>query len=80
MNNDLIGRDYQNLLSDLYLIKNKLERLSFLYSDFRNSIRDNYLVDNEIAYNDLLLFVNDNVKFINDELNNVVIPLVNDRL
>lgn len=66
-------------MNELYNIDTKLEELKIELNELKSLMKETLLIDNKIVEEDLFESVIVDVENISNELNNVVIPLLNNR-
>ena len=66
-------------MNELYNIDNKLEELKLELNELKSLMKETLLIDDKIVEEDLFESVIVDVENISNELNNVVIPLLNNR-
>lgn len=76
----LTKKKYQNLLYDMNNIKNKMNELNNKYTGMINDQKNSLFIDNHIINEDVQNNVNnDNYKIIN-EINNIIIPSIKNKI
>ena len=80
MDDEVLRQKYINLRSNLYYIKNKINNLVDIHNTTYSNLSDAILVDKEIIAEDEFYDLKKSSLEIINELNNTVIPIINNRI
>ncbi|MCI9279270.1 MAG: hypothetical protein HFJ02_00535 [Bacilli bacterium] len=80
MNEEYLRRiKYQNLRKNLGSIRNKMNQLSMSIHELESLLKQTLLIDQKIVEEEDFQKLKKDISFINQELNTLVIPMVNNK-
>lgn len=80
MEDEILKQKYRNLRSNLYNIRNKLNDLVDIHNGTYKNLKETIIIDNKIPEEDEFFEFKKNNQQIINELNNIVIPNINNRI
>lgn len=80
MNDDVIKQKYFNLMSDVNTIKAELMELQDIYTNLYIFMNEGILINDKVYNNDIFLSLTSDIDSIENEIVNVVIPSINNKL
>lgn len=80
MENEILKQKYRNLRSRLYNIRNKLNDLLDTHNSTYRNLREAIIINNQIIEEDEIFEMKKSIQHTLNELNNNVIPNVNNKI
>ena len=80
MNDDVIKQKYFNLMSEVNTIKTELMELQDIYNNLYIFMNEGILINDKVYNNDIFLSLTSDIDSIENEIVNVVIPSINNKL
>lgn len=80
MNEQIDREKYINLKNNMYNIKVNIIELEDMYEDLIMNIKESFMIDNKIIYEEKFNQIQDNIKKIKNETINEIIPRINDKI
>lgn len=80
MNGQIDREKYINLKNNMYNIKLNIIELEDMYEDLIMNIKESFMIDNKIIYEEKFNQIQDNIKIIKNETINEIIPRINDKI
>ncbi|MBP3460855.1 MAG: hypothetical protein J6K21_00395 [Bacilli bacterium] len=71
---------YIKLKNDLYFIRKKINDLDDIHDELLSTMKEVLLIDNNVICNEEIYNNKKNIKFINNDIVNYVIPFINNKI
>lgn len=80
MGEEILKEEYAILRDKLYIIKRNLIELEDIYEDLIINIKDSFMIDNKILFEDSFDKIKTDLKAIKEETINEIIPSINNKI
>lgn len=80
MSEEILKQEYIILRDKLYIIKKNLIELEDIYEDLIINVKDNFMIDNKIIFEENFDKIKTVLKTIKEETLNEIIPNINDKI